>query len=203
MDFKKMFDLWKKVITQPARTFKQQRKKANLSEGAKHIVVAGVISGVIATLLGLAGLSAMGMENLFGLAVWGTAGLLALVIILPIMGIIGWLINSGIFYVISLLLGGKGNYTLQSYLIALYSAPIMVITYLFIAIPILGWVILFLISIYSLYLLTLALKETHKFSTGRAVLVWLLPIIIVVVLILIFAVAILGMLLAAGLGSSW
>jgi hypothetical protein len=96
---------------------------------------------------------------------------------------VSWLFGSGVNYVFARLLGGKGNYTAQSYLIALYSAPFSIITVVIMLIPWVGIWLAVLFSIYGLYLLTLALKETHGYSTGRAVLTWLLPMIIMAVIV--------------------
>jgi len=205
MDFKKMFDLWKKALTKPAKTFKQQRKKASLGEGAKHMLVAGIIAGIIMAILLWGGISLLSSMTTMTSSQLGTARIIAAITVLifaPIAAVIGWLIQSGIIHVISLLLGGKeGTFTLQSYLIAIYSAPIMIISYVLSWIPFIGWTIAILLAIYSLYLLTLLLKEVHKFSTGRAVLVWLIPIIIMLIILALFFAALIP-LIVASMGSS-
>ena len=75
--------------------------------------------------------------------------------------------------------GGKGNYSLQTYLISLYRAPLLPIVNLFAVIPLGGIIIRIAAEIYAIYLTTLALKETHNYSTGRAVATWLVPAIII------------------------
>ncbi|MEK6843151.1 MAG: hypothetical protein AABY04_01565, partial [Candidatus Micrarchaeota archaeon] len=44
------------------------------------------------------------------------------------------------------------------------------------------------LGLYSLYLFTIMLREVHEFSTMKAVLVWLIPVLLIVILM----VAVLG-----------
>jgi len=192
---KKYLEIWKKALLQPAKTFKTEIRKADLKEGAMHVGLAGLVAGIIAglgvLLLGTAiDLAGMGASV-------GVAGFIATVIVTPIMSIIGWLIGSLIYYVIAMVLGGKGNFTTQSYLIALYAAPLSIVTAVIGMIPIIGMLNI-LVSLYGLYLLTLALKEAHKFTTMKAVLVWLIPVILLTLVVLFVGAAFLA---GLGLGS--
>lgn len=200
------FELWKKALTDPKKTFKKQAKKAELGEGVKHIgiagVIAGIIAGIAALVLGSAAGSMFGTAGLSMGAGFGAAAFLASVILTPIFAVIGWLIGSGILYIFAMIFGGKGSYTKQSYLIAIYYAPLMIISAVLMLIPVVGQIVNFLVGLYSLYLLTMALKETHDFSTGKAVGVWLVPLIIVIVIVVILGVTMLGSLMGmAGMGS--
>ena len=189
----KYFEIWKAALLTPAKTFKAQSRKADLTEGAKHVGLAGLIAGIIAglgvLLLGTAIDAAAGL----GASV-GVAGFITSVIVTPIMMIISWLIGSGIYYIFAMILGGRGNFTTQSYLIALYTAPIAIITAVLGLIPLVG-ILNLLVFIYSLYLLTLALKETHRFTTIKAALTWIIPLVLIII-----AVFLLGAAFLAGLG---
>jgi hypothetical protein len=166
-------------LTKPIPTFKKEKKNANLVEGAMHVAVAGVITGFLSGLFALIFGSAIA-STFFPMAsgVIGVAAFLAALILTPIVSVIAWLISSGIYYIVAMLLGGKGNYVTQSYLIAIYSAPLSVISVVLSLIPIVGPFIAIIPGLYALYLLTMSLKEAHGFTTGRAVLVWLLPVIV-------------------------
>ena len=180
MCFEKTLELWKKALVKPKETFKKERKKANLGLGAKYILVAGAITGFI---LGISSLNLV------------TA--LLFIIVYPLMSVASWLFGSGVNYIFARLLGGNGDYTTQSYLVALYAAPFSIITVVIMLIPVVGVWLTFLVSLYGLYLLTLALKETHKYSTGRAVLTWLLPMIIITIVMA----ALVAMILMAYIGT--
>jgi hypothetical protein len=166
MCFKEMLNLWKNVLMNPKKTFKKEKKKSNLGLGAYYIVIAGIIGGIISAIVSLNWVSA-----------------LFFIFFYPLLSFVGWLINSGIYYVFARLLGGKGNYTKQSYLIALYVAPLSIITAIILLIPTFGVWLSLLVTVYSLYLLTFALKEAHSYSTGRAVMTWLIPLSILLIII--------------------
>lgn len=185
---KKMYEIWKSVLTKPKETFRLQAKKADYVEAVKHVGVAGVIQGILTGIFITLGLSAVG--GLFGYGSLGASlgglSIIGLAISVPIMAAITLFIGSGIFYIIARLLGGKGNYQTQTYLMAIYMAPLGLIGILAM-IPFVGILVSLGVTIYMLYLLTLALKETHKFTTGRAVLTWLLPLIVIMVLVMLLA----------------
>lgn len=185
---KKMYEIWKSVLTNPKKTFKAQAKKADYVEAVKHVGVAGIIQGILTGIFITLGLSAVG--GLLGYGALGTSlgglSIIGLAIFVPIMAAITLFIGSGIFYIIARILGGKGSYQTQTYLIAIYMAPLGIIGVLAM-IPFVGILVSLGVTIYMLYLLTLALKETHKFTTGRAVLTWLLPVIVIMVLFMLLA----------------
>lgn len=191
------FKLWKQVLLNPIQVFKKERKKASLNEGAKNIVISGLITGFIVGLAAFLGLSSFGSGQLVGVALFIGAWALT-----PIWMLIAWLIVSGVLYIVALLLGGKGSFGTQSHFIALYFAPMTLITTVLGLIPILGWVANFILFFYSLYLLTMALKEAHGFDTAKAVFVWLIPVIVVLLLAAIAFVALLGI-LASLVGSGF
>jgi len=185
------FNLWIDSLTKPVPTFKKQKKKAKLGEGALHIAVAGLITGFITGLYNMFFGSAIASQfSPFASPFVGPIAFLASLILTPILVVIGWLIVSGILYIFALLLGGKGSYTTQSYLYAIYSAPLSIVSSILMLIPFAGPFLAFIVMIYGLYLLTMALKEAHNYTTGRALLTWLIPVgIIVVILVVIVGLA--------------
>ena len=185
------FELWKNAITNPKETFKKEEKKANIGEGVKQIGIAGLITGAIVGIAAMVGLSyagsVLGIPGMTAGTGLGVVALLSSIIMTPIFMVIYWILGSGIIYIFSMIFGGKGSFTKQSYLIAIYYAPIMVITSILGIIPVLGPIIGFIVALYSLYLLTMALKQAHKVSTGKAVAIWLVPMIVVMVIVAIFS----------------
>ncbi len=180
------FNLWRDSLTKPVKTFKKEKHKANLTEGAKHIAVAGVISGFIMGLYQLI----VGVEiasELFPMysPPTGVEAFFSSLILTPIVSVIGWLIVSAILFVLALMFGGKGNYKTQSYLYAIYSAPLSVISTIVSLIPFAGPLLAFIALLYGLYLLTMALKEAHQYSTIKAVLTWLVPVLIIAVIVIV------------------
>lgn len=189
MDIKGMFDTWVKAITKPKQTFSSEKSKADFGKGAQHILIAGVIVGIIS-----------GAWAAYG---FGGASVFASTFVSGIVGqFLGWIIAGGIFYLFAKLLGGKGTFTTQIYLMALYMAPLAVISSILGLVPYVGSWISLLVMIYGLYLLTLALKEAHNYTMGRAVLTWLIPVIllaVIFVILMMVAVALFSSLLGSSL----
>jgi hypothetical protein len=196
------FNVWMEALKNPIQTFKKEKKNADLTEGAKNIALAGLITGLISGLVFLVVGSIYSMANPYAMGLIGIPAFVAILIVSPIVSVIGWLISSGIYYLIARLLGGRGDYKTQSYLIALYSAPMGIVITVLNLVPILGSILSLLGAIYSLYLLTLSLKETHGFSTGKAVLTWLIPFLVIAVIAiavaLVFAVALVSLIASNG-----
>jgi len=189
------FNLWIDSLTKPIQTFKKEKNNANLFEGMMHIAIAGLITGFLSglkmlfesTFLGMLGSTYGGLGSL---GLFGAIGFIASIILTPIFSVIIWLIVSGILYIFAMMLGGKGSYTTQSYLYAIYLAPLNVIVGVFSLIPFVGGIIAILPMLYGLYLLTLVLKETHQYTLGKAVLTWAIPVIILTIILFILAVII-------------
>ncbi len=200
---------WRNAVSAPRKTFGAELKhRHKLAQGAMHIVIAAVISAIIIGLSGQAG-------QLYGWLAPLSAGttalfIVGLIVFAAILNTIGWLVWSGILYLIARALGGKGGYTGQSYLIAIYSAPLSILAAVVTALlgawnpataltaaAIIGTLIAAVIALYQLYLLTLALKLNHRYSTGRAVLTWLIPILVVLVIAALFVGFLVATLVAA------
>jgi hypothetical protein len=198
-------ELWKKALLQPVETFHLQRMKADLTVGAKYMAIAGVVTAVITGIVALIASGAAGIVRgplaaLFATGV-SVISFIGALIAVPIIFVLVWLVSSAVLYVIAKLLNGKGSFTEQSYLIALYSAPLNIISAILVMIPVLGPILSVLLSLWGLWLLTLALKATHRYSTGRAVATWLLPIVVLFVLALLLAAAFAATILALILGT--
>jgi len=177
-----MLELWAASLASPSKTFGEEAKSRHtLARAALHVLVSSIIVVVILALSGsMAARYQMFIDAMPGISSAFWAVLLAAVIV---ANLLAWLVMSGILHIFAKAFGGRGGYTQQSYLIAIYSAPIAIISAAIGLIPAAGGIINFAISIYSLYLLTIALKITHKYTTGKAVLTWLVPALIILVLI--------------------
>ena len=194
-----IFDVWKNVLVNPANSFAKYQRKANYTDALKHLVIGGVIAGFIDGLaLLLVGAAASTKLGFLGAAT-GIGGFFTLLIGMPVLLIIGWIIASAIYYIFAVLLKGKGSFLTQSYDIALYTAPLAVIYAIFGLIPVIGSFINFLVFLYSLYLLTIALKAAHKYSTAKAFLTWFIPAIIIGIIVLLIAAAAIMAMISSGM----
>jgi hypothetical protein len=157
------FNLWIEALTKPKEVFAAQKSKADMMAGVMNYGIAYLIVGVIMAI--------------FMLAI-PVAAITTLIMVL-VGGIIGSFIGVGVLYLIAMLLGGKGTFTQQYYLMSIMAVPMIILG----IIPIVN----FLAGLYAIYLVTLLLMEVHAFDTMKAVLVWLIPAIIVLVFWLVMA----------------
>ena len=108
-----------------------------------------------------------------------------------VLGFILWVVITGILHVVAKILGGKGAFTEMLVLMGfamlpnIFQAPIGLIalfygglTGAFIAIGLGG-----ILAIWVLILDVLAIREAHKFSTGRAIATLVLPFVVLMVLV--------------------
>ncbi|MFA6048532.1 MAG: Yip1 family protein [Candidatus Micrarchaeia archaeon] len=167
-------ELWKSAVMSPKETFAKEKKNASITDGAKQLVVGGAIGGLVA------GLFTMNPVAMVGMAVMGA-------IVAPIAMLIG----TAVMWVIAKLLGGKGAYSTQYYVTALFAAPLYPIA----MIPVVGM----LASLYELYLAYLMLKEVHDFDSMKAIIVLAIPLVIAIVIGMVAAAAIIAMIGAAGM----
>ncbi len=171
-----MFKNWISVLTKPGETFRQEKENANINEAIKGIVAAGIIAGILFFIDMNISLCFDEPNIIIGTYPGFFESIImsmATMIYLPLYGIINLAILSGILHVSAKFFGGNGTLTTQTYLISLFFAPIFVI-YFFTALFVSPVVIIFIP--YFLYLLTLALKETHNYGTKNSVLTWIAPI---------------------------
>ncbi|MEA2074848.1 MAG: Yip1 family protein [Euryarchaeota archaeon] len=120
-------------------------------------------------------------------------------------GFISWVVIAGILHIVAKVLGGEGAFTEMLVLMGfamlpnIFQAPIGLVALLsggltgaFIAMGLGG-----ILAIWVLILDVLAIREAHKFSTGRAIATLILPFVILTVLA--FILIIVGIFLISGL----
>ncbi len=186
----------KGLFTSPEETLKSYKGKGDYGEAIKAVMIAAVIaalSGAFSQLIWVTLSDGVGVAVLSAIITF-----ILTLIVLPM----GLFISSGIYFVLSKILGGKGDFEVQTHLMSLIYLVSAVGGVIGI-IPCLGAVIGFLLALYAIYLNALVLKVTHGFSLMRAIAVILIPIVIVVVIIglLIFLGALAFAGLLAGMGS--
>ncbi len=200
MNFAAMFQTWVSVLTHPGENvFQEERAKpqATLTNALIWIVVAAVIAaifsaigvlishalgagtGVLQSVLSGIDLPPEARQQILrfaaGRAGGGFFGTLCISFVLvPV----GFFIGSGIYFVVAKLFGGEGTFEEQSYLLATFSAPIIIVNSVIGIIPFLGGCITFFISIYQLVLTYYAVKVSHKLTSGKALMTVLIPILV-------------------------
>ena len=212
MDFAAIFQTWVNVLTHPnEQTFESEKASPNatLQTALIWIVGAAVITAILGVFQSLIfrGTAMTGMQQIMNMAdlppdvaaqmnaaisggafaaMTGAGGFLG-IILTPIF----FLIGVGIFHLISKLLGGQGQFEKYAYLIATFQAPISIVSALLAFVPVLGGCVGALISIYSLVLAYFATKVNYGLTSGKALIVVLVPLILLLLVFgcIIFAVA--------------
>jgi len=216
MNFAEMWQTWLKATTSPNdATFEELRLKpeANVTTAIIWMAIYGAVSAVIGVISGLifAGTinstlpalleqanlppaEAAQAEQVLRIFTGGGLGLatgfasLVNIVVVPLM----FLIGVGIYFLLAKMLGGNGDFGRYAYLNAAFSAPLGILTTLLSLVPFAGCISP-LITIYSLVLVYFATKAEHQMSSGRAIWVVLIPVLVVLMLFGCFIFSIIGL----------
>jgi hypothetical protein len=104
-------------------------------------------------------------------------------VITPLGVVLGFLNFEIVLFIFARLLGGKGSFGAQAYVQSLFYAPLAVVQQVLAVTPIVGHLFFILLALYSLVPTTTSLKAAHGYSTWRAVITWLMPILLNVVVV--------------------
>ena len=171
-------DVVRRVLLQPAAFFAGLPRQGSF---VGPLVFALICIEVSALLIGLLTFIDVpgGITWLFGAR--GDQGFLAFVgglVITPIAGTVGIFLSALVTHLLVILVVGPGHSGFgATFRIVSYSS----VTSLLGWIPFIGWIF----SLYRLFLATVGIREMHSTTTGRALLVVLLPAIIVLILVLV------------------
>src|SRR5215216_4088965 len=170
----------RRVVATPAEFFSSIPRRGNylspLVFALICVEISTILGGLIRLLLGTA--AAGGFR--FGGGPYSLGNFIGDIILAPIGGAIGLFVLAAIAHLLVMLFVGDGN--------SGYEATFRVVSYVSVT-SLVNWIPLIggLVALYGLYLAVVGIREMHSTTTGRAVLVVLLPIglILLVVLILV------------------
>jgi hypothetical protein len=196
MDFSTMFDVWLKALTNPREeTFQGEldSPRATLTNALIWMFLAGVVVSLLSFLVSLTSLnSAATMEqmlrdnpnippemaaqfaSMMPMMMMGTGSFFS-IILAPLF----FLIGVGIYYLLAMLVGGKGDFGRYAYLLASFQAPLAITRSLITFIPVLGPCLAIAVGFYEIFLAYLATKVAFNLSSGRALVVVLTPVIVI------------------------
>jgi hypothetical protein len=214
-------EVWTKALTSPNdETFTKilSDPNANSSRAMTWVVVAGLIGYIIAFAGQLIFTFALGMQSIFysGAGRTGRSMGFGGAELAPILGIgticgipivifavlVGLFVSAGVAHLVARSLGGTGTFEKTMYGYAAITAPMSLVTSVVGAIPLVGCLTLPL-SLYAIYVQSVALRVEHKLPQGKALLAAAaLPIFGVILAVLVFlCIAVFGAALIAGSGS--
>jgi hypothetical protein len=108
----------------------------------------------------------------------GLSGILGGLVITPIAGTVGVFLTALVMHLLVILVVGSGHSGFgATFRVVAYSSVTSLLGWL----PFIGWIF----SLYRLYLATVGIRQMHSTTTGRALLVVLLPAILILILVLV------------------
>ena len=168
----------RRVVFQPQAFFAGLPRQGSLLGPLVFALVCTEISVVLVGLLTFLDVPG-GVTWLFGAR--GNQGFLAFLgglVVAPIAGAVGVFLTALVMHLLVILVVGSGHSGFgATFRIVCYSS----VTSLAGWIPFIGWVF----SLYRLYLTTVGIREMHATTTGRALLVVVLPAILILVLVVV------------------
>jgi hypothetical protein len=214
MNLSETWQTWLRAVTAPGEpTFEAERLKpqATLTTALIWMLIAGAVAAVLGLLQTTIAAGAVQssvsqflaqadlppetraqLEQVLNSGFLGGLGGASLGSIISVP--VGFLVGTGILYLIAKLLGGTGDFGRYAYLNASFTAPLTILSSLLSVVPVLGCISIF-ISIYQLVLTYYSTKVEHQLTSGKALIVVLLPVILVLLLVFCFVFFVVGALL--------
>lgn len=171
-------DTVRRVVTQPTSFFRGLPRQGNFANPLIFALICFVINAILTGLLELAGVGASRWfvrvadgRNIFERVI----DFLGTLVFTPIAGVIGIFIGAAILQLLTRLIVGANNSGYRaSFRVASYTAVTALVNW----IPVIGG----LLALYGIYLSVVGIREMHQTTTGKAALVVLIPVGVVVLL---------------------
>jgi hypothetical protein len=157
-----------RVVLQPVDFYRGLQRRGDFINPLIFAIICYEVFTILSGLLALAGI---GTPRGFG-------EFIISLILAPILAAIGLFIGAGILHLLVMLIVGSGNSGFEAtFRVSAYAAVTSLVSW----IPIVG----FIAGLYGIYLAVVGVREVHATTTGKAVLVVLIPVAVVIVLALI------------------
>ena len=171
-------DVVRRVAFQPAAFFAGLPRQGALLNPLVFALICIEVSVILVGLLTFIDVPG-GITSLFGAR--GNQGVLAFLgglVLAPIAGTVGVFLTALVTHLLVMIVVGPGHSGFgATFRIVAYSSVTSLVGW----IPFIGWIA----SLYRLYLATVGIREMHGTTTGRALLVVLLPAILILVLVVV------------------
>jgi hypothetical protein len=171
-------DVVRRVVLQPSAFFARLPRQGSLLSPLVFALVCTEISVLLVGLLTFLDVPG-GITWLFGAR--GNQGFLAFLgglVIAPIAAAVGLFLTALVTHLLVILVVGSGHSGFgATFRIVAYSSVTSLVSW----IPFVGW----LFSLYRLYLATVGIREMHATTTGKALLIVVLPAILILALVVV------------------
>src|ERR687894_963884 len=171
-------DVLRRLVLQPTAFFAGLPRKGSLLGPPIFALICIEVSVVLVGLLTFLGVPG-GVTWLFGARQdQGFLEFLGGLVIAPIAGAVGLFLAALVTHVLVIVVVGSGHSGFgATFRVVCYSSVTSLLGWL----PFIGWIF----SVYRLYLATVGIREMHSTSTGKALVVVLLPAILILVLVVV------------------
>lgn len=179
-------ETWKQVVSNPSKELFQQimnDPQASFRRAITWIYLGGVGIAIIVFVLPIMVIASLVDTPL------DSSIAIPLLCIGPVIG--GILIsllflgNVATIHWLSHLFGGRGSFATTAYVLASIVTPFSLINVLLLLIPILGWLMIYVMGVYQLIVTILAIQALYDFGWGQAILIGIIPPAILNILVLI------------------
>jgi hypothetical protein len=181
-------DVVRRVVLQPVGFFAGLPRRGSLLNPLVFALICTEIAAILGGILSLAGVGGAFVTG-YGFQVPQNQGLgefIGSVVLAPIGGAIGVFVVAGIAHLLVRLVVGVTNAGFgATFRVAAYTSVTSLVSW----IPFIGG----LLALYGIYLAVVGIREMHSTTTGKALVVVVLPVIVIVVL------ALLGLLVAGAI----
>ena len=181
-------DVVRRVVLQPARFFAGLPRRGSLLNPLVFALICTEIAAILGGILSLAGAGGAFVTG-YGFEApknQGVGEFIGSVVFAPIGGAIGVFVVAGIAHLLVRLVVGTTNAGFgATFRVSAYTSVTSLVSW----IPFVGGIL----ALYGIYLAVVGIREMHGTSTGKALVVVLLPVIVIVVL------AVLGLLVAGAI----
>ena len=182
----------REVLLNPVGFFRGIRRQGDFVNPLIFAIICALASGVIGGILGF--LISLATGNGIGSSF---ASLVGTILFTPIFTAIGLFIAAAIYHLLVLLLGGPSHQGYEAtFRVVAYASVLQLFSWLGV-IPILGALVLLAIAVYNVVLSVLGIREMHGTTTGRAVAIVLIPVVVVTLLLVLIFGAVLFAIFAA------
>ncbi len=160
-----------RVVLQPADFYRGILRRGDFLNPLIFAIICYEVSAILGGLIALA----------FGNR--GFGGFIGNIILAPIGAAIGLFIGAGILQLLVMVIVGSRNSGYEAtFRVAAYTSVVNLVSW----IPFIGWIA----SLYGIYLAIVGIREVHTTTTGKAALVVLIPVAVLLFIFLVLAIVV-------------
>lgn len=177
----------REVLLNPVGFFRNMRRQGDFINPLVFAIICGVVNGILGGIVSFLFSLAFAGDPDFGVA-GSLGGLILNIILAPIYVILAVGIASGIYHLLVLLFIRPGN--------AGFEATFRMVSYVQ-ALQLVSWIpiVNIVAAIYGIVLSVLGIREVHSTTTGKAALVVLIPVAVIILLAILIGAALVAVLL--------